>query len=260
MTFQMRPWERNAANLAASLGFYGETVSLGGVRLITARVAFPVFNIALLDAPVSGVDGELERRLDLAQGHYTRQNRKWSFWFCEHLLGSISVGRLDRVCERRGLHPIADSPGMEVDALPAPRRHLPHLEFRRVEDAETRAAFSSIVTQCFHIPPDIARLVYEYEPAWRSPLRVWLAYDGGLAVSSTAAIVAGGGLGLYSIATLPGLRGHGFAEAAMRYALDELRATGATGPVVLQSSPAGLELYRRLGFRKVTRYFVYAME
>jgi GNAT superfamily N-acetyltransferase len=256
----MRPWERNAVNLAASLSFYGEMETRGGVHLINSRVAFSVFNIALLAEPVSTVEGEMERRLDLAQAHYRARNRQWSFWFCEHLMGSISVRRLDRLCAARHLRPIADSPGMEVEVLPESRRHLPELEIRPVDSQATRSDFASVVSQCFHIPPAISHVVYEHEPAWQCGLRVWLAYDEGVPVSSTAAIAAGGGLGLYSVATVPGYRGRGLAEALMRHALAELRATGAEGPVVLQSSPAGLDLYRRLGFRKVTRYFVYATE
>jgi ribosomal protein S18 acetylase RimI-like enzyme len=258
----MRPWERNAANLASSLAFYGPVVERAGVCLITSRVAFSVFNIALLDSPVvdrfTPAGSEIDRRIGLANEHYRRQNRQWSFWACENLLGPQTARRLTRIFEAHGLQCIADSPGMEADDFSAPRRRLPQLEFRRVAGPDTRADFASIVTQCFHIPASIANIIYEDDAYWYAPLEIWLGYHEGRAVTSAAVIASAGAVGIYSVATLPSCRGQGFAEAVMRHAVADQRSRGAAGPLVLQSSPSGLDLYRRLGFRNVTRYFVFA--
>jgi len=254
----MRPWERNSANLFASLSFYGPAESLAGVRLITSRVAYSVFNIALLADPVADIEGEIDRRIQLAGAHYQRFNRQWSFWICEDLLGTRTSRRLMRIFESHGLHCIADSPGMEADDLPAPRRSLPKLDYRLVGDAATRRDFSCIVAQCFHIPASIAHIIYEGSEPWNAPLEIWLGYHEGQPVTSAAVIDAAGSLGIYSVATMPQWRGKGMAEAIMRHAITDIRSRGAHGPLVLQSSPAGLDLYRRLGFRRVTRYFVFA--
>jgi ribosomal protein S18 acetylase RimI-like enzyme len=258
----MKPWERNAANLAASLAFYGPVEQWSGLKLITSRVAYSVFNIALLDSPVPDpfhpAVSELDRRLEVAGEHYGRRNREWSLWVCEHLLGPQTSRRLMKICEAHGLHCIAESPGMEAEEFPAPRRALPALDFRPVTDHETRAAFSQLVTACFHIPASIGAVVYEHDDPWYAPLEIWLGYRDGQAVTSAAVMAAAGGVGIYSVATLPAWRGRGYAEAVMRHAVAEQRARGVEGPLVLQSSPAGLELYRKLGFRRVTRYFVFA--
>ncbi len=254
----MRPWERNAANLFASLSFYGPPEMRPGVNLITSRVAYSVFNIALLADPVADIDGEMERRIQMAHLHYRKYNRQWSFWICENLLGSRTSRRLMRIFDANGLHCIADSPGMEADDLPAPRRSLPCMDYCRVGDAATRSDFSSIVSQCFHIPVSISRLIYEHEEIWQSGLEIWLGYVDQRPVCSAAVIDAAGGIGIYSVATMPLWRGKGYAEAVMRHAIADMRGRGAGGPLLLQSSPAGLDLYRRLGFRKVTRYFVFA--
>lgn len=258
----MKPWERNAANLAASLAFYGPVEQRPGVNLIRSRVAYPVFNIALLDAavvdPFHPAVCDLDRRLDVAGEYYGRLNCEWSIWVCEHLLGPQTSRRLMKICEAHGLRCIAESPGMETEEFPAPRRALPALEYRLVSDRETRADFSRLVTCCFHIPAEVAAAIYEHGEPWCAPLDIWLGYRDGEAVTSAAVISAAGGLGIYSVATLPAQRGHGYAEAVMRHAVAAKRAAGAAGPLVLQSSPAGLELYRKLGFRRVTRYFVFA--
>ncbi|MBI5085939.1 MAG: GNAT family N-acetyltransferase [Acidobacteria bacterium] len=256
----MRAWERNAANLSASLSFYGPAEIRGGVKLINSAVSYSVFNIALLTDPVSDLDGELERRIQLAAGHYGRLGKQWSFWVCEHLLSPRTASRLTRAFPAWGMQCIAESPGMELDELAPPRRPLPDLSYRRVSDSDTRADFAHLVANCFHIPTDISHRIYGEEGAWSGPLEVWLGYSGGCAVASTAVIAAAGAVGIYSVATQPGFRGKGLAEAVMRHAIAQMRQRGEHGPLVLQSSPSGLELYRRLGFRRNTRYWVFSTE
>jgi len=256
----MRPWERNARNLSASLGFYGAGEFRGGVQLITSRVSYSVFNIALLTDPVSDMDSELDRRIQLAGNHYRGKQRQWSFWICEDYLGPRNSRRLMPAFEARGLICIAESPGMEAPDLVPTRRALPTLEYRRVQDSATRTAFSHIVSQCFHIPTPIAQTIYEAPEPWSHRLEVWLGYKDGAAVTSTALIEEAGAIGIYSVATLPAFRGRGLAEATMRYAISDFRGRGAQGPLILQSSPSGLDLYRKLGFKRTTRYFVFATE
>jgi ribosomal protein S18 acetylase RimI-like enzyme len=258
----MRPWERNAANLAASLSFYGPVTLEPGLRLITSWVTHPVFNIALLDGPAPDPSnhgpGELERRIERASAHYRARNRSWSFWICEHLIGPRTLRRLYRIFDACGMSCIAEPPGMEIDDLPPPRRPLPALTVRTASDAQARLDFADIIGQCFYIPPALAHEVYDDPSKWCAPLEIFVGYDGSRAVTCAALIEAAGAIGIYSVGTLPGWRRRGFAEAIMRHAVAEFRRRGAAGPVVLQSSPGGMELYRRLGFRRCTRYYVFS--
>ncbi|GIU78763.1 MAG: GNAT family acetyltransferase [Bryobacteraceae bacterium] len=258
----MRPWERNAANLAASLAFYGPVTLEPGLRLITSWVTHPVFNIALLDGPAPDPSnhgpGELERRIERASAHYRARNRSWSFWICEHLIGPRTLRRLYRIFDACGMTCIAEPPGMEIDDLPPPRRPLPALTVRTASDAQARLDFADIIGQCFYIPPALAHEVYDDPSKWCAPLEIFVGYDGSRAVTCAALIEAAGAIGIYSVGTLPGWRRRGFAEAMMRHAVAEFRRRGAAGPVVLQSSPGGMELYRRLGFRRCTRYYVFS--
>jgi ribosomal protein S18 acetylase RimI-like enzyme len=254
----MRPWERNAANLEAALKFYGKAEQKGGLTLITSPVAFSVFNIALLDEPVADVDGEIERRIHIAARHFDSQHRPWSFWICEHWLGARTSRRLHRAMKDAGLDLLVESPGMEIeDFSEFPQRPLPLLDCRRVSDDETRAAFRRIVEVCFQIPHDVARIIYDDPTRWEFPLEVWLGYAGGEAIASTAIMQSNVTIGIYSVATLPAYRARGYAEALMRHAVQDARDRGGAGPIVLQSSPMGAELYRKLGFTRTTRFFIY---
>lgn len=258
----MRPWERNAANLAASLSFYGPVTFEPGLRLITSWVTHPVFNIALLDSPASDPTlpgaGELERRIERAAAHYRSRNRDWSFWICEHLVGPRTLRRLYKIFDAHSMSCIAEPPGMETEDLPPLRRPLPQLEVRIAAEEQVRSDFADIIGQCFFIPPQLAHEVYDDPKNWGAPVEIFVGYDGARAVTCAAFIEAAGAIGIYSVGTLPGWRGKGYAEAIMRHGVAEFRRRGASGPIVLQSSPAGMELYRRLGFRRCTRYYVFS--
>ena len=255
----MNPIERNVSNLVASLSFYGRVEERLDMILISAPVAFSVFNIAMLTRPVPD-HGKFRERLREAAQHYQSLGHSWSFWLCEDFLTGRVLRRLHDEAEAFGLVCIAEPPGMERNELPPPTRPLPSLEFRPINDACMRATFARMANACFQIPPLVASAVYEDEERWKSPVRMWIGYHDGVAVTSAATVEGGGALGIYSVGTLTEWRGKGCAEAAMRHAIQSAREEGASGPLVLQSSLSGLPLYRALGFRKITRYSVFATQ
>jgi len=71
-------------------------------------------------------------------------------------------------------------------------------------------------------------------------------------------VVGGGAIGVYNVATIPSAQRCGFGEAVMRYALADAAREHGAERLVLQSTPAGLRLYERMGFRTVTKVAVYS--
>ena len=255
----MNPIDRNVTNLVASLSFYGHVEERADLILITAPVAFSVFNIAMLSRPLPD-DGAFRERLRTAAQHYQGLRHSWSFWICEDFINGRTLRRLHDEAEAFGLVCIAEPPGMELDDLPPPTRPLPALEFKPINDSAMRATFARMANACFQIPPMVASAVYEDAERWKSPVRMWIGYHNGVAVTSAATVEGGGALGIYSVGTLAEWRGKGCAEAVMRHAVRRAREDGASGPLVLQSSHSGLPLYRALGFKKITRYSVFATQ
>jgi ribosomal protein S18 acetylase RimI-like enzyme len=74
----------------------------------------------------------------------------------------------------------------------------------------------------------------------------WLGRWQGKPVVTAAAVVAGGVVGIYDVATLPHARGRRFASAATCAAL----GAAAHLPAVLEAEPGAGNLYERLGFRE----------
>jgi ribosomal protein S18 acetylase RimI-like enzyme len=79
----------------------------------------------------------------------------------------------------------------------------------------------------------------------------------GKPVAIAAMVEAAGALGIYSLATIPAERHRGYGEALLRAAAAAARPNGSVDPFILQSTEAGHALYRRMGFRDVTKFTVY---
>ena len=95
--------------------------------------------------------------------------------------------------------------------------------------------------------------IYNTPATWEAGFTAYVGYQGSEAVATAATLKAADVVGLYSVATLPEHQGRGIGEKLTRHALDQ----AGGGRTVLQSTRQGNSLYRRLGFREVTRVIVY---
>lgn len=80
-----------------------------------------------------------------------------------------------------------------------------------------------------------------------APLRVYVGFVAGYAVTAAELCMGGGVAGLYNIATLATERGKGYGTAITRRPLHDARDEGLE-VAVLQAAPDGVGIYRRLGF------------
>ena len=250
-------------NLRATLAVFarahrdGETRDLPGVSLASSGLEFSMFNTAVLTAPVETAQ-ELEGRIRTAAEFFGSRGLAWSFWVCQGWIDARLRTKVRIGFDRRKLHLVIELPGMAAERIaPAIRPPVPML-IRRVSDAQTRSDFAHIMTVAFGIPVPISRAVYASERTWDDGFTGYLGYADRLPVCSAATMVTGITSGLYAVGTLPGYQHRGFAETLMRHALDEIRQSVGIEGSLLQSSEAGLSLYKRMGYRTETRYAVFA--
>jgi ribosomal protein S18 acetylase RimI-like enzyme len=234
----------------------GEIRELRGVSIASAGVAFQMFNAAFLSAPVA-TENDLGQRILLAATHFHQRGLEWAYWICEDWIDGRPRRKLRQVLERHGLRHSVDLPGMFAESLRPPVRPAPPIEVRRVEDSPTRDAFCSIGSVCFHVPIHWFTEVFSAEKVWRA-FHSYVGYLRDEPVSTTAVVEGGGVLGVYNVATLPGHQRRGYGEHVMRCALEDVQRRNGNRGMVLQSTPAGLRLYERMGFRTITRVAVYA--
>jgi ribosomal protein S18 acetylase RimI-like enzyme len=247
---------RESFRIVAGSRSEGEVRELHGVSIASANVTFQMFNAAFLSMPVETA-ADLTQRLLIANMHFNARGREWAWWMCEDWLEPRLRRRARQILERQGLRHSTDLPGMCADHILPPRKPLPVLEIRRVADDATRLAFCEIGSVCFHVPISWFREVFDNQVVW-SNFASYVGYLDGQPVSTTAIVRGAGVLGVYNVATLPGYQRHGYGEAVMRDALAHAYAELGDMPVILQSTPAGLKLYERMGFRTITRVSVYA--
>ena len=251
------PLEENLRAMLAAFGRArpsGETCELAGVAVASSAVQYSMFNSAVLTAPVAR-PRELAERIETAAGFFEKRGLPWSFWVCQGWIEKAVRGVVADLFYGRGLHLVAELPGMHAETLAPPARPLPELEYRRVSDARTRADFTYVMIAAFGLPPPVARAIYESEGTWSGGFTGWVGYRGGVAATTAATLARPSAVGIYAVGTPPAHRRRGYAEAVMRHALAQ---AGAETPSLLEASESGLLLYRRLGYRTVTRYAVFA--
>jgi GNAT superfamily N-acetyltransferase len=83
--------------------------------------------------------------------------------------------------------------------------------------------------------------------------RIWLGRVDGRAVTTAAAFIGFGYVGIYAVATLPDTRGRGYGEA-ITWAATLCRPDL---PATLQASEMGRPIYERMGFRTVADFTVW---
>jgi ribosomal protein S18 acetylase RimI-like enzyme len=234
----------------------GELREMRGVSIASAGVAFNMFNAAFLSGPV-GSETELAQRIMLPTVHFHQRGLGWAFWVCEDWIAAKSRRKSRPVFERHGLRHSTEMPGMVAEALRPPVRPLPAMEVRRARPGPVADAFCCIGSTCFHVPLPWFREVFDNDEVW-ARFAAYVGYVDGEPVSTAAVVMGGGAAGVYNVATLPGRQRKGYGEAVMRGALEDTRRQHGVERVILQSTPAGLKLYERMGFDAVTRVSVYS--
>jgi GNAT superfamily N-acetyltransferase len=255
-------FERVEQNLRASFRVVaasrrgGELRELPGVSIASAGVTFQMFNCAFLSVPVDS-ELELARRILQAGVHFRARGLDWAYWVCNDWLQGPWGRRSRKVFQQHGLRHSVDLPGMEAARLLPPSRVLPAIDVRRVTGVATREDFCAIGSLCFNVPLPWFREVFDNEAVWES-FESWVGYVDEEPVATAAVVLGGGALGVYNVATVPGHKHKGYAEATMRRALADAARRHGVERTVLQSTAAGMRLYERMGYRAVTSISVYS--
>jgi ribosomal protein S18 acetylase RimI-like enzyme len=247
---------RESFRVIASSRTAGELRELHGVSIASAGVTFQMFNTAFLSGPVS-TEADLKQRILQPIKHFDSRGQEWAYWVCEDWIDPSARRRSRRLFEHHGMRLATELPGMIADRILPPARPLPEIEVRRVRGAPTWDAFCQIGSVCFHVPITWFREVFDNDAVWDRFIS-FVGYVDDEPVSTTSIVSGAGVIGVYNVATLPGSQRRGFGEAVMRHALAEVIKQRGTERVILQSTPAGLKLYERMGFRQVARVAVYS--
>jgi GNAT superfamily N-acetyltransferase len=180
------------------------------------------------------------------------------------LVGPTSVpSDLDRHLRAAGFDLVSDNPGMTLDLSHAADVERPPtgVEIRPLDDLAGLDAWGEICRRALELDPLRARAwrdAQDLAVGSRGPMRIWIANLHGEPVATAALFEGAGVAGVYNVATVPEARGCGIGRAITATVLAEAVARGHR-LAVLGSSDLGFPVYRRLGFREVSRLRSYAL-
>jgi ribosomal protein S18 acetylase RimI-like enzyme len=238
-----------------------DIAELDGVSIASLGAAFQMFNAAFLSREVSGLD-DLARRFHAAREVFDSRRMPWSFWVCDEWLPRPVRRELISTCEKFGMRAVTEMPGMVADSLRDTARFslrsrpTPALEIRRADNVPAMNDFRAVGSVCFHVPPAWFGEVFDDTIPSRE-FRCWVGYQDGRPVATAATVVSHDVIGLYNVAAIPGEQKKGFGEAITRHAIGEAAKESGLRRVILQATWQGEGLYRKLGFREVSRLIVF---
>ena len=160
-----------------------------------------------------------------------------------------------------GLVRVFDLPAMSIDLSGATDPPVPPgLRIRHVLDRPMLDAWVRVGLGAFEVPasvhPDFADLEASLGLEWSLPWRRYLGTLDGEPVGSSMAFYHAGVVGIYYVGTVPGSRRRGFGAALTGAPMRDARGLGYRWGV-LQASPMGEPVYRRMRFREHSRYTLY---
>lgn len=167
---------------------------------------------------------------------------------------------LPPACEAAGLVQMGASPGMALERRLPDATPPPGVTLAVVETVEQAAAFARVNGEAYAtygMPSDVAPAALGRLDVLRAPHIVSvLASVDGVPAAAAMVILTHGIAGVYWVGTIPAARGKGLAELCTRFVGNVGFDLGARA-VVLQASVMGEPVYRRMGYREVTRYPYY---
>ena len=186
---------------------------------------------------------------DLAEALAVVRGRKLPF--VVHIRGNLGEGSVS-VARELGLKQTAVLPGMALP-LPATAPAGPQgLRVQRIVDTPAYSAGLAVAAEGFGMPLPFAKVAFPQSMFDDDGIRGYVAYVDEEPVATATSIQLGSLLGIYNVATVPTRRRSGYGAAVTWRAIDD--ADPATSAVVLQSSPDGIPVYERMGFRTVVEY------
>ncbi len=160
-------------------------------------------------------------------------------------------------CVRSKMLQISNNPGMALDQ-PVSKAGLPEgAELRWVTDEAGLRDFQQITAEAYQdlgLPAEITAKYFALPERVLSPHSIWaVVYYRGEPASAAMAILSHGIAGIYWVGSARKARGLGLAAYCTQEVGNASFDLGAR-KVILQASQFGEPVYRKLGYREITRY------
>jgi GNAT superfamily N-acetyltransferase len=190
--------------------------------------------------------------LDDARSYFGALGRGFSVYAPTHLGPDIA-----QACDAMQWPRLSDAPGMVLTERVEPPDLPAGVEHRAVGTAREAEDFIEVCAAAYEsigLPNSVARKLLSQHSRWARPyIHAEVAYEAERPVGIAMLLFSHGIAGVYWVGTLSEARGRGHATRLMRSVSNRAFELGARC-VILQATPFGEPVYRKLGYREFTRY------
>ena len=230
-----------------------EIIEQDDLLLIAGNDSTPVTNsaIRLGNFPYPPAEQVMER----VRTFFGNRKRGYGLRLRRHLDSD-----LEHLCRSAEMVKISEPPGMVIQG-PIRIKELPvDFNIKSIEDETGAADFAAVAIDSFQslgMPIESGGKIFEKPERMLRPYNhLVVVYRNDQPVSCAMLIFSHSIAGIYWVGTLESFRKKGLAEVCTATVTNEAFRRGASC-VILQASPFGEPIYRRLGFKEFTRYLWY---
>lgn len=226
-----------------------------GIATSWANIPFVFYNTLFLTETPSTAQ-LLRERMKAAVAYMRFQKHPGWLVVCDEMLSTDAQKELAAIADAERLMPLPLT-GMECDILPLEERPIPELRFEPIYDAAVVTDFVDLNSISYNLPVQAGRSIVGERTLWNGQAYGFVAYENDRPVSTATAVVNDDYLLLLLVATRPGARRRGFAEAVIRRALNTAYERTGIRKTVLHATNAGYPVYERMGYRSTAKFTGY---
>ncbi|HEY2735340.1 MAG TPA: GNAT family N-acetyltransferase [Polyangiales bacterium] len=201
--------------------------------------------------PLGAAAADPNQVLHEARSFFAAKQRSFCIYTRAHL-----DNKLASACEQAGYVRAGREPGMALTSRIPIETLASGVSVREVSSANVHQ-FVDVMAAAYMtlaLPEKTTRKLLSHPARWlAAPVEARLLFDHDEPVAGGLLYFSHGIAGVYWVATAPNARGRGHAAALMRGLSNHAFDLGARA-VTLQASQLGEPVYRRIGYREITRY------
>jgi ribosomal protein S18 acetylase RimI-like enzyme len=227
----------------------------GSICSMHTGVAISDFNWVWNEKPLDGSD---IKSVEGIKEFYRHQNLRFWWW----IYPRADSSQTKEILENAGMRLITQIPCMAADFnIKTLNDKTPdEATVSEVKDTNDLLVWADISFRGFQMPErtreQYNKFILSFQRGNKKAQKLFLAHIDGKPVATSLLFTDKDTAGIYYVATLPEYRnrgmGHYITLAAMRAAKD-----AGYNDVILQATPAGAKVYRRIGFQEICRAQIY---
>lgn len=234
----------------------GEIIHEPGLVIACSQTVWPMGNLAVFTTPVES-SADLTRRIEIVHSGLTERGCSGVFFIADSLVALVGA-EASQVFARHGYEPMLAITGMATDALVAPVRPTPELQYCTVSDAASRRIVGELNAIAYEVPLEWGRDYDERTDVWSHGAYGIVGFVNDRPAACAVTVPLDGRLYMALVATAHDFRRLGCAEAVMRRSLEDAEKATGFRRTVLHGTPMGRPLYAQMGYHDTLPFTVYA--